>query len=43
MFFAVGVLVLLDGCTTADGMLDGSGSVPEGMATDVRSWRGMLN
>ena len=43
VILAVSVLVLLGGCGTARGVLDGTGSVLEGMATDVRSLGGMLN
>ena len=36
-------VLLLSSCGTAKGLLDGTGSVLEGMATDVRSLGGMLN
>ena len=36
-------VLLLSSCGTAKGFLDGTGSVLEGMATDVRSLGGMLN
>ena len=36
-------VLLLSSCGTTKGFLDGTGSVLEGMATDVRSLGGMLN
>jgi len=43
VILAISVLILLGGCGTARGVLDGTGSVLEGMATDVRGLGRMLN
>ena len=43
VILAFSVLMVLASCGTTKGLLDGTGSVLEGMATDVRSLGGMLN
>ncbi|MCL7407149.1 hypothetical protein MWN63_14295 [Paradonghicola geojensis] len=43
VILAVSVLMVLASCGTTRGVLDGTGSVLEGMAADVRSLGGMLN
>ena len=43
VILAFSVLILLSSCGTTRGVLDGTGSVLEGMAADVRSLGGMLN
>ena len=43
VILAVSALMVLASCGTAKGFLDGTGSVLEGMAADVRGLGGMLN